>query len=210
MKILNLVFFFAISITINAQIKAITDEGDAVFLFDDGSWEYENQEIISKSEIVLNEVPFFKKESSDFLLKSKIMNVGIWLNPKRWSFEKADDNPSAEYEFKLKGSDMYGMLIAEKIEIPLETLMEVALINGKKSSPDLHIIKKEYRIVNGSKVLLLQLDGTMSGIKFSYYGYYFSSKNGTIQFVTYTSRNLLEGYLEASEELLNGLVEINE
>ena len=71
------------------------------------------------------------------------------------------------------------------------------------------ITKEEYRIVNGAKVLLLQMNGTMQGIKFSYYGYYFSNSNGTVQFVTYTSTNLITSYLPKIELLLNGIVELN-
>jgi len=55
---------------------------------------------------------------------------------------------------------------------------------------------------------LIQMDGTTQGIRFSYYGYYFSNSNGTIQFVTYTSQNLLDNYVNDCEELLNGFVVI--
>jgi hypothetical protein len=101
------------------------------------------------------------------------------------------------------------MIITEKVEIPLETLKLIALENGKAAASDLKIVKEEYRTVNGLKVLLLQLNGTMQGIKFSYYGYYFSSPNGTVQFITYTSQKLLDSYEPESEKLLNGFVEIN-
>ena len=101
------------------------------------------------------------------------------------------------------------MIISEKMEIPLETLKSIALNNGRKAAPDLKITKEEYRIVNGAKVLLLQMNGTMQGIKFSYYGYYFSNSNGTVQFVTYTSTNLITSYLPKIELLLNGIVELN-
>jgi hypothetical protein len=52
------------------------------------------------------------------------------------------------------------------------------------------------------------MDGTMKGIKFTYFGYYYSNAEGTVQFITYTSQNLLDKYKESIEELLNGLVEI--
>jgi len=57
--------------------------------------------------------------------------------------------------------------------------------------------------------MLLQMDGSTTGIKFTYYGYYFSNTNGTVQCITYTSQNLLESYKPESEKLLNGFVEIN-
>ena len=208
-KIILIVCCLLSIISVNAQKKAVTETGDEVILYNDGTWEYEGDYNFEESEIPTNPINFKKDEASTFLLKSKKLNVGFWLNPKIWKFNKATDNLEAEYEFQLKGEDLYGMLISEKVEIPLETLKTIALENGKESASDLKIVKEEYRNVNGLKVLLLEMNGTMQGIKFSYYGYYFSNDNGTLQFITYTSQNLLDSYREVCDNLLNGLVEIN-
>lgn len=194
------------ALTIQAQKKAITENGEEVILYDDGTWKYVEVEN-EKKEIPTNPDEFKKSESSSFLLKSTNINIGVWLNPKKWSFKKATDNLDAEYEISKKDGDLYGMLITEKIEIPLSTLKDIALENGKSVSPDLRVVKEEYRNVNGLKVLLLKMNGTMQGIKFTYYGYYFSNQNGTVQFITYTSQNLMNDYLKDCDELLNGLVE---
>ncbi|HOF15948.1 MAG TPA: hypothetical protein PLF32_01290 [Bacteroidales bacterium] len=210
MKKIALVLISILSINLlQAQIKAITETGEEVVLYDNGTWKYQNENQLLEIEIPTNPVPFEKNKESSFLLKSKKLNIGIYINPKKWSFKKASDNPDAEYEFQLKDEDLYGMLITEKVEIPLETMKIIALENGKTIAPDLKIVKEEYRFVNGLKILLLQMDGTIQGIKISYYGYYFSNTKGTIQFITYTSQNLLESYKFESEKLLNGLVEIN-
>jgi hypothetical protein len=206
--LLLLISLFFVNL-IQAQQKAVTETGEEVILFEDGTWKYQNEDQISEKETPTNPKKFEKDKESTFLLKSSKLNIGVYLNPKIWSFKKATDNPEAEFELQLKGGDLYGMIITEKVEIPLETLKSFALENGKTVAPDLKIVKEEYRTVNGLKVLLLQLNGTMQGIKFSYYGYYFSSRNGTVQFITYTSQNLLDSYKPESEKLLNGFVEIN-
>ena len=192
-----------------AQQNAITETGEEVTLFEDGTWKYQNEDLLLEKEIPTNPKKFKKDEKSTFLLKSKKLNVGFWLNPKMWSFKKATDNLEAEYELNLKDGDLYGMIISEKVEIPLESLKVIAFENAKAVAPDLKIVKEEYRIVNGLKVLLLQMDGTMQGIKFSYYGYYFSSINGSIQFITYTSQNLIDSFRPECEKLLNGIVELD-
>lgn len=194
---------------IKAQQKAVTENGEEVILFEDRTWQYQNKDQISEKETPTNPKKFHKDKRSTFLLKSTKLNIGVYLNPKIWSFKKATSNPEAEFELKLKGGDLYGMIITEKIEIPLETLKSIALENGKAVAPDLKIVKEEYRTVNGLNVLLLQLNGTMQGVKVSYYGYYYSSPNGTVQFITYTSQNLLDSYKPDSEKLLNGFVENN-
>lgn len=51
---------------------------------------------------------------------------------------------------------------------------------------------------------MLQMDGTIQGIKITYMGYYFSNDSGTVQFITYTSQNLFAAFLPEIEILLNG------
>lgn len=206
-KTIFVLLFMASVLSIYGQKRAVTETGEEVFLYDDGTWKYKENPIEEK-EIHVNTKRFTKNKESSFLLKSNKVNVGIWLNPKKWSFNKAEGASESEYQFELKSGDLYGMLIAEKIEIPLETMRLIALENGREAAPDLHIVKEEYRKVNGLKVLLLQMNGTMQGVKFSYYGYYFSNSNGTLQFITYTAQNLLEEHKGTCEELLNGLVEL--
>jgi hypothetical protein len=208
MKKLCLSLFFISTITIiSAQEKAVTETGEEVVLYADGTWNYLDSESEVK-EIPINNKAFKKSKNASFLLKSSRVNLGFWLDPKKWSFKKAANNEDAEYELQLRNGDLYGMIITEKVEVPLETLKDIAIENGRAVAPDLIIVKEEYRTVNGTKVLLIQMNGTTQGIKFSYYGYYYSNSTGTIQFVTYTSQNLLDTYVNDCEELLNGIVVI--
>ncbi|MBI35709.1 MAG: hypothetical protein CMP67_10155 [Flavobacteriales bacterium] len=204
-KIFLVVFLFTL-ITSKAQKLAVTDTGQEVILYDDGTWKYKDKSDVEK-EIPTNSKKFKKNDKSTFLLKSNKFNVGFWLNTKKWSFKKATNNEEAEYELQLKNGDLYGLMITEKTSIPLKTLKSIALENAKSVAPDITVVKEEYRTVNGSKVLLMQMNGTMQGIKVSYYGYYFSNNNGTLQFLTYTSQNLLSDYIDEIEDLLNGFIE---
>lgn len=192
-----------------SQTNAVTEYGDQVVLYDDGTWQYTDEELNIDVEIPQNLNPFIKPEKANFLLKSNQFNVGIWLNSKKWKFSKASDNEDAEYEVTLKGEDLYGTVITEKVEIPLEALREIALSNAKDVAPDTKIDFEEYRNVNGARVLMLEMSGTISGINFAYIGYYFSNKNGTIQIILYTAKNLLKKeYSKQAEDFLNGFVEL--
>lgn len=194
---------FAMSL---AQKKAVTENGEEVILYDDGTWDYLNSQDYLVTQIPINPKAFEKGENSTFLLKSNRLNVGFWLDPKAWSFRKSTENPDAEYEFNMKEEDLYGMVLTEKFEIPLQSLKLIAVENAKEVAPDLKIVKEEYRNVNGLKVLLLHMNGTMQGIKVSYYGYYYSNETGTVQFITYTSQNLMNTLIEEGDKLLNGIV----
>lgn len=92
--------------------------------------------------------------------------------------------------------------------MPLETLKNVAIENAKQIAPDIKVIEQEYRMVNGIKILYLRLDGTMDGMKISYSGYLYSDSSGTVQFITFTSQNLVEEYQDFSQQLINGLVKL--
>ncbi len=189
----------------SAQIKAVTENGDEVILYNDKTWVYANGDSDASGEIPTNNAIFSKSKDASFLVKSKtVNNIGIYINPKKWTFKKADSDTEAEYSFQLKDKDAYGLIITERIEIPLETLKGIALDNARKIAPDIKIVMEEYRTVNDKKVLCLQMNGTTQGVKFSYFGYYYSSESGTIQFITYTSQNLLKEYKAELEEFLNG------
>ena len=203
-----LFFFFALPFSsIQAQLKAVTENGDEVTLYDDGSWSY-NEEQIEPLAIRTNNQSFEKDKSATFLVKSKRNTFGFWNDPKLWTLSKSGANEDVEYFLQMKDEDLYAMLISEKIEIPVENLREIAFQNAKNVASDLKIVDEEYRKVNGLDVLMLQMDGTIQGIKFSYYGYYYSNSEGTVQFVTYTAQNLLKGYKDDCEKLLNGLVSL--
>ncbi len=203
MKKLFLLFLLS-STTIIAQQKAVTEIGDEVILYENGTWIFKNPENNVVKEISVNNEKFKTPKESTFLLKSNYIDIGFWINPKKWSFKKTESEH--EYSLELKTGDLYAMVITEKIEVPLKTLKNIALENGRNAAPDLVVTKEEYRIVNGNKVLFLQMDGTAQGIKFSFYGYYFSNKNGTVQFVTYTSQKLLTDFKDECKKLLNGFV----
>jgi hypothetical protein len=198
--------FFLYAINSTAQTSAVTSAGEEVVLYNDGTWKYVNKKSTEGAEIKTNSTKFSKDKEATFLVKSNITNVGIYLNPKKWSFKKAKD--AGEYEFQLKEKEGYALLLAERIEIPLESLKSIALTNAQKAAPDAEIVKEEYRMVNGIKVLCLQMDGTIQGIRFSYFGYYYSSDKGTVQLLTYTSKSLFKDYQADLETFLNGFVEL--
>ncbi|WJJ95367.1 hypothetical protein [Algibacter luteus] len=200
---------FCFPYLIFSQTNAVTEYGDQVVLYDDGTWQQVGEQVEEKVEIPINATIFEKDEDSDFLIKSSTFNVGIWLNTKDWKFKKASSNEDAEFELELKKEDLYGSVITEKVEIPLVTLRDIALSNAREVAPDTKLNNQEYRTVNGLKVLMLEMSGTMSGIKFGYKGYYYSNENGTVQIILYTSVNLMKSYDNHIEKLLNGFVQLN-
>lgn len=192
-----------------AQIKALTENGEEVVLYSDGTWKALEKSDINESLDTNKTKEYTKSTDATFQLKSQKTNISIHINSKTWSFKKATNNEDAEYEFQSKTKDLYAMLITEKIEIPLVNLRKIALNNAKSVAPDVQIIKEELRKVNGKYFLCMQMNGTIEGVKFTYYGYYYSSPQGTVQFISYTSQNLFESLRAEMENLLNGISVLN-
>jgi hypothetical protein len=195
------------SALIQAQINAITESGEEVYLFDDGTWKYVHQTEEAASIIPRNKLPFYKEKDQIFQVKSTKTNFGIWINPKKWTFKKQSVNADVEYEFQLRGEDLYGMFITEKLEIPLSSLKKIAYENATLAAPDAIVTEEEYRTVNDLDVLMMKMEGTIDGIRFIYHGYYYSNESGTMQLVMYTGKNLMEDYVQEAIAFLNGLSE---
>lgn len=204
-------FFITLCISCNylqSQTQAITSNGDEVILYPDGTWKYADSTVNDQNlAISLNPNTFTKSSASTFKLVSNRTGTNIYLNPKIWKFEKQKQGEMIEYLLTEKGGDAaYCMIISEKAEVPLSSLRNIAMLNAKKASVDVAIVKEEYRMVNGNKILCLQFSATVQQMKFMYYGYYYSSPKGTIQVISYTFANLFEQKKAVLEDLLNGLV----
>lgn len=192
---------------LSAQINAVTEQGDPVLLYPNGTWEYLSDSATAEVEIPMNTKEFKKDEQAIFLVKSQKAKMGVWINPKKWTFSKAPADEASEFSFEKKGEDLYALLVSEKLEIPIENLADIAYENARNAAADITIQKKEYRTVNGIKVLMMQMSGSVSGMKITYYGYYYSNADGTVQLLAYTGTKLLDTYKSEIELLLNGLVE---
>ena len=205
MKILTVFLLSVLSFFSIASQKALTEEGDVVILNEDGTWLYEDGKPSNEIEIPTNPSVFLNNSKSNFALKSTKTKAVFAINPKKWTFKKnSADHDAAEYTFKLKNSDLYGMAISEQLEIKVEELVKIAFDNAKTAAPDAKIVKKEYRMVNGKKVIYMEIVGTIQSITFKYLGYYYSDSSGSTQYLTYTGLALENKYKEEINNFLNG------
>ena len=206
MKKIFITILLLLAATSYADQKAITDTGEEVILKSDGTWEYSDNAQKATNIIETIKKKFERPKDSSFLLKSVKNNSAFWINTDKWSFEKPKVKHDAEYMFKLKDKDLYGMAITEGIEMPIESLADLALEYGRDAAPDLKIVRKEYRVVNGNKLICMEMNGTIQGIKFTYLGYYYSNSSGCTQLVTWTGTNLVAKFKSEIYDFLNGLV----
>ena len=190
-----------------AQKTAITDTGQEVTLYKNGTWEYVNLQDSSIFKLDTNLVHFQKESKATFLLKSKVNDCGIFLNPKKWKFKNSTINEAAEYGIWSIDGSIQALILNEVIEIPLATLSKLALKNARRATEGSIIVEnQEFRVVNEVSVLCTKMIGYVNGVKYNYIGYYFSNQNGSTQIVCYTSQKMFPEKEIEMESLLNGFV----
>lgn len=192
-------YFYSSNAFSEEVIKAVTEDGRKVVLFSDGSWVFKPG---SKKDKSKNN---FDKNSTKVPLEGGKGAYFVYYDDKKWHVSKPKGDSDAEYSFTHKEGDGYGMMIFERISIPLPNLKNIALENARSVAPDAKITSDDRMVVNGYDIMRLQIQGIIEGIPFTYYGYYASGSWGTLQFITYTSTPLFEEYKKDFAELLNGL-----
>lgn len=135
-------------------------------------------------------------------------DFALSINPKEW---QQAENRGGTILFRQVNGDGYAMVITEPAGVPngLSGLKTAILNNTKKNVPDLKVTLDDKRTVAGHEVLVLGMEGTVSGVSLRYLNNAYSGPSGTIQVLTYTGRDVFEKNLPIFTELLNGL-EINE
>lgn len=208
-----LIVFFSLYATADmlcGQEIAITERGDSVVLYSNGSWDYyENYErgYEAAEQIRINPNPFTKSKSSTRKINGKDQFYELWYNDRDWKrIPVGELNPEADVALQYLHGDVYAMIIYEEVEIPMENLIQIAIDNAVGVSPDIHMADKEYREVNGQQLIWMRMNGTTQGMKMSYYSYYFSNHMGTCQFHVFTGENVIDKYKEDVEDLLNGFI----
>lgn len=123
-------------------------------------------------------------------------------DPGKWK-PQAIDEPNVVQLVHSSG-DAHVKVIAERLEIDPGQLSEVALSNARSASPDVEIVTESWRTINGLRTLVLRLNGTTNGIRFSFYNQMYSDQAGTVQLAGWTGANLFDEYRRDFLELFAG------
>ena len=181
-----------------SPIKATTDDGRKVLLYPNNTWKFAQ----AAGQQTAQAGGYTKPASATSVVDIHAGSTRLSYDPARWTAEPGTDR--TKMTFQHVDGDGYALVIRERLQMSLDALKEIALNNAVQAAPDARIVFEESRVVNGAPVLCLMIEGTTSGIAFTYYGYYYSGKSGIVQIVTYTGQNLFEEYKPEFENFLNG------
>lgn len=214
---LLLSYLIAISYVSNAQTRAVTEEGDTIYVYDNGTWTYE---LLDEMPSVLNELSYLEQELKidtiyDAFSTPKTSNKTL-KNSRNQFIVKYDDsiwkrvppatlNDDAEFALQGKNTDVWCIIISEETPIESDKLFKIAKHNMKENTgADADILITELRTVNNAPVIRGTLKASFSGIDFIFDSYYFSNESGSVQFTTWTSDQLWKKNEGLILDLLNG------
>jgi hypothetical protein len=126
----------------------------------------------------------------------------LTYDPAKWKPQPVDEANIVQLVHV--SGDAYLKVIAERLEIDPGHLSEVAVSNAKSASPDVKVVTESWRTINGLRTLIVRLDGTTSGIRFSFYNQMYSDAAGTVQLAGWTGTNLFNEYRRDFLELFAG------
>jgi hypothetical protein len=187
----------ALASPLAAQERVTTASGRVVLLYPDGTWKYAPTATAPPSGKGHNR-PAEATARVDFARG----RGSLFYDPTKWQETKAKE-PGRINLVHTEG-DAYAIIIAERLQMSIDALRDLALNNAKAAAPDAQIVSQETRRVNGHDVMALQITGSMQGIGFVYFGYYYVGSEGTFQLLTYTAKNLFDEYKPQFERLLDG------
>ena len=129
--------------------------------------------------------------------------MSLRYDAKKW--KQTASGESGRYSFRHKDGDGYALVIAERIGMSHDALADAAVSNVKEVDPNVKVVSKEKRTVNGVELWFMKMSANVNGIPILYYGYYYGGESGGVQVVVYTGPNLAAEYEQDFMEFLNGL-----
>jgi hypothetical protein len=217
-KFILIILLGAITVSVKAQIWAVTEKGDTIYVYNDGTWSFDKEERLmgDMSMNYLNESisldTITTAETVSEKAKKKVSSTygffDIMYNDNEWKrVPAAQINDEAEFAFEAKNSDIYVAVISEEVEIGTENVYKIAINNIRENlQVEPTIIKSELRNVNGYNVIRGVMSLNLNGLNLIFDSYYYSDERGTVQFTTWTATNLHGKYESRILEMLNGLL----
>lgn len=181
-----------------AQVPATTFDGKAVMLYDNGTWKYAAADTASRPDTNTRAASSTVRDQVAILDGRAVLRY----DPNKWR-ETPAGQPGRVMLAHLTGDGM-AMVIAEHLEMQVDTLAQVALDNARNAAPDVHLVSRTHVRVSGKDMVEMEFSGNLRGIAFTYLGRYYGGKEGSFQVLTFTGSSLFPEYEADFRELLDG------
>lgn len=150
--------------------------------------------------------PAMRTKSKTATKQYEMRNAKFFADPKVWN-EQAQ-KAIAEAPFELVHVDGNAYITAQTVTeyLPTAEFLDNYVEGMKQSAPDLVLLTKEERTVNGSPVLFFAIKGTMNNRMMQFHGYMFSNSKGSTVVYGYSHANIFPELQSDIDTALDGFV----
>lgn len=127
----------------------------------------------------------------------------IRFDSSEWREEPAG-NDDVLVQYSHESDEVFVSVIAERSQIPMENIPDIALQNMQDEDPNAKITTRGYRTVNDAQVSYAEISASISGIPIAYLGHFYSDSSGTVQIIGATASNLFEEHKRTIERFVAG------
>jgi hypothetical protein len=196
-----------------SQVSAVTEHGDSVYLWDDGTWQFANTDSSaadsssSSSDVFTidtNSTQFAKSANALKVLKGEKVKYELWYDADKWN-QTNSNRTAVEYILHNNENEVTFMIIPERLTTTTYGILNIAVTNASNQGV-VDSVEYEMRKVNNTDVAMMKMYVNINDVHYFYMSYYYTAENKTIQLITYTYLNLADEYMKDMEELLNGFV----
>lgn len=217
-NLLILLVLMYVAASVTAQVKAVTEHGDTIYVYQNGTWSFDledNDNLLSLTdkisyELQIDTVKALQKFSEDAnkSISTSIGQFELKYNEKDWKrVPPGKYNEDAEFAFEHRRNDVLSVIITEQAEFDKEAIFKIALNTMEENiGAKPKVLKTELRNVNGFDILRGVVEVEMTGVALVFDTYYYGNEKGTTQFTVWTAKSLWEKYEQAIIEFQNGLV----
>jgi hypothetical protein len=196
---------FIIGSTIAAQdILASIQTGETVILHSDGTWEYQNHDVITQN-IPESINQYYTPKEADKFISNGYVTANLWYDSKKRKYQRTGNLP-LEYYLIFSAGDLYVGFMSEEIQIYIQNLHENLIEKGRNGGTNFVILKDEIRKVNDIAMGYLEFKFYLKGTIWVYTYDYWSGEKGNVVVYAVTSENLYQKKKPDIDNILNGLV----
>jgi len=203
---------------INSQTLAVTEHGDTVYIFNDGTWSFEMEAATSVGmeglgfediEIIPDTLVAAQRYEGNggASVESSLALFNLKYDKDEWKrIPPGELNEDAEFAFQNRNRDIWAMVITEESVFDKVLIARIAARTMQENlGTEVRLIKSEIRTVNGYEILRVAYAAIITDIPIVFDSYYYSNDKGTLQFTCYTTESLWNKYESYMLDFLNGL-----
>jgi hypothetical protein len=128
----------------------------------------------------------------------------VRYDPGLWQLD-ANPTPPGSFQYVYTGGDVFFRVITHPFQLRPETLANNGFLRGlQNSDPKLRVTRRDTRLVNGLDMVIREVEATVNGVLFRYYGHYYSDTAGSVELIGWTYPQLIDEHRRGFDQFVSG------